>query len=160
MFTAVKNVTWTSWNFCVPAVCVGTMNLVLAINWESWFHLWWIIYLFARIVLPQVWKASKRTKQVSINTVVSVFNNSMKQRLPFKKVLEFVSIQHSTSRYIALSENETSGVVNLRFLVLDLLSLNYIIFIHQSLIFCFVCFNHMLLLLPISTFSCLLLFDN
>jgi len=84
----------------------------------------------------------------------------MKQRLPLKKVLEFVSIQHSTSRYIALSENETSGVVNLRFLVLDLLSPNYIIFIHQSLIFCFVCFNHMLLLLPISTFSCLLLFDN
>ena len=42
--------------------------------------------------------------------------------------------------------------------------LKYIIFIHQSLIF-FVCFNHMaglslLLFLPVSTFSCFLLFHN
>ena len=110
-FTAVRNVTWTSWNFCVQAVCVGTMNLVLAISWESWFHLWWIIYSFARIVLPQVWKASKRTKQVSINTTVSVFNNSMKQGLTLKKfwILSVYYTVHQgtllfqTMKYLVLS---------------------------------------------------------
>ena len=53
--------------------------------------------------------------------------------------------------------------VNLRFLDLDLLSLNYIIFIDYW--FFFICVNHMtelslLLFLPVSTFSCLLLFHN